>query len=398
MNDGTETTQTGGGVAEATDPDEKEDAAFNAAAAGRAEGKSFRTLSGAVEDAAGGSGTGGGETAEEKAAREAGENKGGGADGAGGGSDTETDEQKAAREAAEKEAAGTGGAGGETAEQKAAREAAEKKASDTTGGAGGGKGGGETAEQKAEREAAENVARRGGQAALGGIGPLTSATVDAHIQNFRKSLEPFGELVLEPASADGKEKAVTVKSFDEGYGGVAKRIDLAVAVARQQTREEILRELMPTLQFAEDMRQAKNREDLIAAIDGEGEGKIVGGRAMATSKDFREWFVKQPDQIKRLGDSPDRGHAVKLLRLFQAETKFVIPGAAADEKKTGGRSKEDRSKLLDSARAGGSGSRTPDSLGEVLARSGGEEIRGISEEKETELADLYAKQQAEARK
>jgi hypothetical protein len=234
---------------------------------------------------------------------------------------------------------------------------------------------------------------------------LTTAGAEAFVGEFRKNLVQLGDMVIEPASKEnGKDvPAVTLKDFDEQYPGVAKRIDLVASLAFRMAHQQIMKQVAPQLEYVTARRAVEAREALLGDIDGEGDGKVAGARSMVGSKEFADWYQKQPAAIQDLGRSADKAHAVRLLKFFQADTGYK--GAEGAGPAGGGakkRSDAERQAALDVAKAGGGGGsgRKPSMLGQVHSTSGGQETFSIDEDEADDefnrLAAVPASQRAKA--
>jgi hypothetical protein len=190
----------------------------------------------------------------------------------------------------------------------------------------------------------------------------------------------LGDAVIEPASADGKTAALTLKDFDAEYPGVAKRMDMVAALAFEMATKQVMAKLAPELQYVQQQRATATREAILSEIDGEGTGKVAGAREMADSQQFAQWFGKQPAAIQALGRSAAVADASKLLNLFASETKYQPGGQRVAAAAGSGRTPEAARAALATAKAGGGAARTPESVGRVLSQAGGTNTFVMDEE------------------
>jgi len=219
------------------------------------------------------------------------------------------------------------------------------------------------------------------------------------VDSFRKTMADLGDAVIEPASADGKTPALTLKDFDAEYPGVAKRMDMAAALAFEMATKRVkqfMAKVAPELQYVQQYRAMATRDALLSEIDGEGTGKVAGAREMADSEQFAQWFGKQSAAIQALGRSAAVADASKLLNLFAAETKYQ-PGGQRRVAAGSGRTAEGARVALATAKAGGGAARAPEMVGRVLSQSGGANTFVMDEEDADAEFNRLASERARAK-
>jgi hypothetical protein len=91
------------------------------------------------------------------------------------------------------------------------------------------------------------------------------------------------------------------------------------AEAERQAQEQLHAYRQQQLEVAARQEELRREEERRALEEAKVEQKHPGWKKMVASKSFRDWWARQPESLKRLGDSDNAEDAITVLDLYKRD-------------------------------------------------------------------------------